>query len=819
MQPKPHILLTGMGGVGKSTLATKLAYDLKDQYPDGILWANLRHVIGPTGLNRTVLHSVMVGLLQPFGTSTEGDHDPDATAVILRQTLANKRALIILDNLNSAEELSYFLPPSISPCGVIVTSRNAGLAHEKIEPIEVPPFSVEACRYYFQKSLSKEQIGAESNLDKLAEIVGRLPLALKIIAGELSTSPEMTAENYIELLEEESKLEILQVWDDQTKNIRSSFELSFRKLTSDQQRLFAIFSLFKSGNFSLDAVVETLDMPRAKIIRDIAFLRSRSLIDRAYAGDFGEIRYQLHPLLHDFSGEKWDEIIDNPQTMTLALLEYFYQTIAKIQLNQFSEIDQEWENIHSLIEWGMGQAEAEKFSELVQLLSSFGSGMLGYLDSRSHWRLAIGWLEGILADINRSEEMEKVAATLIKLGRFNSRLTQNSLARRQLLEGLDLVESMPTNQENAILYAYGSEEMAELTRFEDQEEALAWLDKASNGLTNFESNRVESELAYLYIRQGTIFTRVLNDFDLGRAYLEKGLNLLGDQPLPAKISAYMTLGGISYFQGDFDKARQVWQEGVQLAELLGDKRRLGGLRKNLSVLESHAGYFHRAIEEHLKLLEFHAEDVEMEAEILSNLGEDYTLIGEFDEAFKNLQQAKHLAKQYDLLDVAIQTDLNFVQFFLEKEELLKAEELLKSVHGRIFNNRMSNKMGEALLLEARLAIQKEELELAGAKLDEARTFLEDDFHKGFVLRLTGQIGYLGRDTVGAEQNYQESLTYFESKQEHFEVARTHFLFGRLFLAADELSKSRESLQKANNIFQTLGLAYHVDQVGEIVNRL
>jgi WD40 repeat protein len=119
-QPGPdgHLAgLVGMGGSGKSVLAAAAARDprVRDAFPDGRFWLEL----GPD----PPLLQLQAGLAAALGDSTPVTDIPQGRARLSR-LLAERRCLLVLDNVQAAADLAAF--PVAGPAGrVLVTTRDA----------------------------------------------------------------------------------------------------------------------------------------------------------------------------------------------------------------------------------------------------------------------------------------------------------------------------------------------------------------------------------------------------------------------------------------------------------------------------------------------------------------------------------------------------------------------------------------------------------------------------------------------------------------------------------------------------------------------
>jgi hypothetical protein len=134
-------VITGTAGVGKSALATCWAHQVRDRFPDGQLYINLRGFDAGAAVEPT---AAMRHLLDALGVpATRVPPDLSTQTGLYRSLLADKRVLILLDNARDAEQVRPLLPGA-SGCHVVVTSRArlTGLvAVEGAHPLVLDPLT------------------------------------------------------------------------------------------------------------------------------------------------------------------------------------------------------------------------------------------------------------------------------------------------------------------------------------------------------------------------------------------------------------------------------------------------------------------------------------------------------------------------------------------------------------------------------------------------------------------------------------------------------------------------------------------------------
>ena len=114
-------VLCGMGGVGKTTLAQKVACDpkIEQHFKDGTFWVDLQ---------ATDTMSVLDGFARTYGFDVSHFTQIDSRAGAVRSILRDKNVLIVLDNAWREEEVIPLLPHSTG-AGILITTRDEALAY------------------------------------------------------------------------------------------------------------------------------------------------------------------------------------------------------------------------------------------------------------------------------------------------------------------------------------------------------------------------------------------------------------------------------------------------------------------------------------------------------------------------------------------------------------------------------------------------------------------------------------------------------------------------------------------------------------------
>ena len=175
--------LQGMGGVGKTSLAAHLAYRLRPFFRDGILWARL---------DTSGTMSILASFAAAYGQDVSLHVDVASRASAVRRILADKQALIVLDNAQTSVQLRPLLPPSTGKTAVLITTRQDLAISDDMHRLSVesfPPDSESALKVFTHFLGQNSTRRWRSELQEIANLLGHLPLLFQLIqSGHLHPS-------------------------------------------------------------------------------------------------------------------------------------------------------------------------------------------------------------------------------------------------------------------------------------------------------------------------------------------------------------------------------------------------------------------------------------------------------------------------------------------------------------------------------------------------------------------------------------------------------------------------------------------------------
>lgn len=296
------VTLLGLGGVGKSRLLFRLAAEPEVQrsYPDGVWVVRLVDVPARDDL-------VAAACADQLGLLDNADGSPVAR---LREFFRERRALLMLDNCEHLTEgalgegqvsrLLTTLLPAAPKLTVVATSRvRLGVAGEHLLHIE-PLSSADALRLLRDRAQAAGRTITNVELplaQRLCEMLGGLPLAIELAAGQLDVMTLAEIAKHPELL----RLLVDGLSEQRHhRTMHATIKWSYDLLDESEQRLLATVSVFEGG-FDLDAAVAVCPEAGIDASQVPALLRNlvrKSLLLAEATGD--HTRYRMLELIRQF---------------------------------------------------------------------------------------------------------------------------------------------------------------------------------------------------------------------------------------------------------------------------------------------------------------------------------------------------------------------------------------------------------------------------------------------------------------------------------------------------------------------------------------
>lgn len=307
-------VITGAGGVGKSTTALRWAHRAAHRFPDGQLYAEL-HGFSPQA-TPTEPAEVLGRFLQTLGVAVrEIPEGLDARAALYRTVTADRRLLVVLDNARDTAQVRPLIPGT-GPTLTLITSRNrlTGLfvAHETVS-VGLPMLDPAESHRLLAARLGPDVLEREPQAARtIIDTCAGLPLALAIVSARAEIEPDRPLADLAGHLRRGDTLDALETGEPDG-GVRAVISWSYRSVGHDAARLFRLLTLVPGPTASVEAAASLTGVTVPAAARLLGELVGARLAVETAPG-----RFDSHDLLRAFAAER-AEREDTPKRRAAAL--------------------------------------------------------------------------------------------------------------------------------------------------------------------------------------------------------------------------------------------------------------------------------------------------------------------------------------------------------------------------------------------------------------------------------------------------------------------------------------------------------------------
>ncbi len=648
-QTSIRVVITGMGGVGKTALAVHASHLAAAQFPGGQLYVNLRGNDPGTALTSA---EALGQLLRSLGVRHDAvPSGVDEMASLYRSRIAGRRMLILLDDARSVDQVTPLLPGDIGSATVITSRRFLATLPGSLI-VRLATFTEHDSIRLLSSVAGGPRVESEDEAAReLWSLTGGLPLALRLIGARLAARPNWLLQHFVDQLKNEHRrLDELGL---DHSGVRATFETSLNELltgnAADRQAAttFDLLSLSGGPEISVPLVARLTDQNESSAEQQLERLVDLHLLD-----SLGPLRYRIHDLLRTYAGERL--AVEPRRAERIAAIErglkYYAATAWQAHrithpwsprrpteeldltgVPRFADlaeapswIDTEYESIIGLYRKGSAlPGVARRFGPSLAL------GLFGYLEIRANWPqmravydlalasgpatddpITFGWLEHdrAIPDIEQGHLKAGRERLLRALALFDSVGDTGGVARccsslSHVCERLDRLDEAIDWGERALVLAQRTNEIG----------TLGTSHLALGVLYNRVGRNAEADVAFnasfelavasgndrsLARRRRVAATSyiALGQYDVGVEHLNAALQLFTttvDDPI-GLAEALDQLSKAQLALGDYTTAEQTARHGLQLTERFRDSYRRAWILVSLGKIQDATGHHQQA---------------------------------------------------------------------------------------------------------------------------------------------------------------------------------------------------------------------------------
>lgn len=274
--------ITGIGGLGKTTLAIRAAHEFGRQFPDAQYYLNL-HAHSATETRMTT-GEALAALLRyaGFAPSALPSSDADRSA-LWRDHAAGRRILLVLDDVSGPEQVTD-LVPGAAECLVLATCRDRMVSLDGYVVVLTHPTQERAVAMFRAATVGSIHRG-DGDVAALVRRCGYLPLTIRVAAGVLNAHPNWSVGDLIGDLSRSVQPEVEAV-----------FDLSYRGMPADLRRFFGHLGLHPGPVIDATAAGALAGTTTEEAEAWLRTLFRSHLVDEPHPG-----RYVPHDCLRDYA--------------------------------------------------------------------------------------------------------------------------------------------------------------------------------------------------------------------------------------------------------------------------------------------------------------------------------------------------------------------------------------------------------------------------------------------------------------------------------------------------------------------------------------
>lgn len=624
--------VTGMGGVGKTALAVEAARQaVKRGFPGGVLFADLRgHSAGQDVVPEETLDA-FVRTLRPREEPLSVPAEKVRRWRRLLDELAaqEKPLLIVLDNVRQAGGLTDLFPSL--PHRALVTSRHThpdAIRHRVV----LAPFPQAEAELFVRHRLAEPgdgqitqpEPGAEAAHDehvwRIAQLCGRLPLALRIVVALLRAEPDRSLRERVDELAD-NLLDGMEDDDTDAEGrplaVRACFALCYKHLTEPRARAFRLLAAAPGQDISTASAAVLLGLPLNTARLSLRGLAGMHLLDRSRRGghelaEADREHWSMHDLIRLYAEEHGHACAaedDRHNALDRLLRHYREAAGTGVAIPIVRDISQAFSVVQA-----HRRAEVWLETERINVVAAATSA------PASPWRVELALqLDVFFATRRYFPELTRLAQSAIEAcqqgygDRYQEFQAHGCLARALSFRG-------------------------------HCNEALAVLDAAEEVAADLE----EQACGIVALERGTILMEANRLAEAIRSY-DKALEYFQHAGDAARAGAALTcLGSAWLYSGQPENAAKCSEAAVNYCQMADDQVGEVAALKALANAQSALGQHEEAINS-LRFVTRYAEitnDVTNNIDGSFNLGLAFHRAGQREEALKHLRDAEELARMF-----------------------------------------------------------------------------------------------------------------------------------------------------------------------------
>ena len=586
-----RISIEGCGGVGKTSLALEAAYrclnanqqNAKVPSFEAIIFTSAKaqfltvQGISERPKREPTLRDIFQAIARTLDSLNIIRADFDEQQKDIRHRLSQQQTLLIIDNLETLDEqqivLDFLQDLPLAVKAVITTRIQTDFPRILLDSLPLD----EGLHLIQQQAEAKAITLSETAASEICRKTSGIPAAIVYVVGQLAANYKL--ENVLnQLLSPTSEV------------ANFCFEGSIQPLRGKlAYQLLMTVALFPHPALE-EAIIQTAipnDRDGEAIDEALAKLQQLSLIK------YQEDRYQMISLTREYVLNELKINADFEAAARERWLSWYLKYSQKHggqdgkEWNNYDELSAEWENIQVVIDWCISQEKYSEFLQFWQQVKGYSYAHSYNRDRLTYWSYRLDWTEWLIEAAKRRKDWKTAAEvmcdrawTLTIVGQAKHLELAESLLKKtwQLRHyqshtfQIDLIINIAVLQ-------IGKKQF---------EKALLWLKKALALVKINQPKDEKSKRHHIHVSyyQGKVYF-LKEDYEQAKIYYQETLKKSQEIGWERSIAlARNWLGDIAVEQENFDEARLLLEESLQIAQRNQDRSQEAYCKESLAFLEN-----------------------------------------------------------------------------------------------------------------------------------------------------------------------------------------------------------------------------------------
>jgi tetratricopeptide (TPR) repeat protein len=584
-----RISIEGCGGVGKTSLALEAAYrclNANQQNPkvpsfEAIIFTSAKaQFLTGQGISERrnrerTLRDIFQAIALTLDTLNTIPGDFNEQQKHIRHSLNQQQTLLIVDNLETLDEqqivLDFLQDLPITVKAVITTRIQTDFPRILLDSLPLD----EGLHLIQQQAEAKSITLSETAASEIYRKTSGIPAALVYVVGQLAANYKL--ENVLN-----------QLLSPTGKVANFCFEGSIQPLRGKlAYQLLMTVALFPHPALE-EAIIQTAipnDRDGEAIDEALAKLQQLSLIK------YQENRYQMISLTREYVLNELKINANFEAAARERWVSWYLKYSQKHggqdgkEWNNYDELSAEWENIQVVIDWCISQEKYSDFLQFWQQVKGYSYAQSYNRDRLKYWRYRLDWTEWLIEAAKSREDWKTAAEAMCD--RAWTLTIVGQAKHLELAENL-LKETWQLRPYQSHTFQIDLAINIAVLRICKQQfkKALLWLKKALFlvKMKQQKDENLKRQHIHISYYQGKIYF-LTEDYEQAKIYYQETLKKSQNIGWERSIAlAKNWLGDIAVEQENFDEARQLFEEGLQIAQLNQDRSQEAYCKESLAFL-------------------------------------------------------------------------------------------------------------------------------------------------------------------------------------------------------------------------------------------